>query len=252
MANEQMLCLDKFIKEVKEDLTVACQIPINIPNKELIRITRQTKKYFYKIYEDSVEEKFFILSQMTWDTDEFKSTRVVVMPDNVFSVHGIYQIGEEHFGSRGWNNVDPDFALDKFIYSDLYTPSRGSENMMYYVINESFYDMARQMFVNKLSYNYNRLTKKLRFTGELPTKDTVCMIYQHIDDCALYEDEAFFRWVVAQAKIQMSRVLGIFGYQLPGNITINYDMIRDEGKEEIDFLREEIKGDEGVDYFLTS
>jgi hypothetical protein len=39
---------------------------------------------------------------------------------------------------------------------------------------------------------------------------------------------------------------------MPGNVTLNADMIRDAGQEELDGIKEEIKGDEGVDYFLTS
>jgi hypothetical protein len=53
------------------------------------------------------------------------------------------------------------------------------------------------------------------------------------------------------AKIQLSRILGTFSFNLPGNITINYDMISSEGREEVDRVVEEIKGDEGVDYFFT-
>ena len=41
-----------------------------------------------------------------------------------------------------------------------------------------------------------------------------------------------------------------FGYSLPGNVTINGDMIKDDGKEELEQIKEEIKGDEGVDFFM--
>ena len=51
--------------------------------------------------------------------------------------------------------------------------------------------------------------------------------------------------------MQLARILGTFQFNLPGNITINYDMLASEGKEEHDAIIEEIKGDEGVDYFYT-
>ena len=49
----------------------------------------------------------------------------------------------------------------------------------------------------------------------------------------------------------MARILGTFSFNLPGNITINYDLISGEGREEVDRVVEEIKNDEGVDYFFT-
>ena len=59
------------------------------------------------------------------------------------------------------------------------------------------------------------------------------------------------RYCVGQAKVQLARIVGTFQFNLPGNITINYDLISSEGKDEIAAIVEEIKGDEGVDYFFT-
>jgi hypothetical protein len=122
---------------------------------------------------------------------------------------------------------------------------------MYYVINEMFIDNARQILQQQISYSYNRLTNKFRFQGELPKRAVIFQIYATVPDCALYSDEAFIRYCIAQAKIQLARILGTFNYTLPGNITINYDMIKTEGKEELDAIVQEIKDDEGVDFLYT-
>ena len=122
---------------------------------------------------------------------------------------------------------------------------------MYYVVNSLFMDNARQVLLPQISYTYNRLTKKFRFQGELPKRAVIFEIFSTIPDCALFQDEAFVRYVIGQAKIQLARILGTFSFNLPGNITINYDLISSEGREEVDRVVEEIKGDEGVDYFFT-
>jgi len=44
----------------------------------------------------------------------------------------------------------------------------------------------------------------------------------------------------------------MFGYSMSGNITLNGDMIRDDGQTDIEKIEEEIKGDEGVDWFMTT
>jgi hypothetical protein len=46
--------------------------------------------------------------------------------------------------------------------------------------------------------------------------------------------------------------MGIFNFNLPGNIQINADAIKDLGETELDRVLEEIKGDEGVDWMMHS
>ena len=268
-------CLEELIQEINDELTVACQIPFTVPKRELARIIDRAKKYFYKIYEDSVQEMYIALPGETFRKQSFRrgiedepeeetlskkdlrSTRGVVnMPNTVFSVNAVYEIGgfsgeDGGFGAMSFVAGDPDFSLDKFIYSDMYGAGIGSENLMYYVINEKFIDSARQVLQAQIGYTYNRLTKKFRFTGRLPVASVIFQIYSTIPDCALFQDEAFIRYCIAKAKIQLSRILGTFNFNLPGNITINYDLVMSEGQEELAAVVEEIKGDEGVDYFFT-
>ena len=73
---------------------------------------------------------------------------------NVFEINRFS--GEDGgFGSNTFAGLDPDFALDKFIYSDVYGAGIGSENLMYYVVNELFIDNARQVLQPQISYSYN-------------------------------------------------------------------------------------------------
>ena len=275
---EDAACLDELIKLINDDLTIACQIPFTVPKKELNNIIQRAKKYFYKIYEDSVEQMYIALPAGALQVPAFKQgvpygtgqdkqvitnkanidnpRGIVKMPSRVYSVNDVFEIGgfsgeDGGFGSMSFNADDVDFSIDKFIYDDVYGAGIGSENLMYYVVNSLFMDNARQVLLPQISYTFNRLTKKFRFQGELPKGAVIFEIFSTISDCALFEDEAFQRYVIGQAKIQLSRILGTFSFNLPGNITINYDMISSEGRAEVDRVVEEIKGDEGVDYFFT-
>jgi hypothetical protein len=266
-------CLDELVKEINDELTIACQIPFTVPKKALVRMINRAKDYFYKIYEDSVEEMYIALPGGTFAKNSFRkgidsssenlsnaniesSRGIVTMPDRVLSVNNVFEIGgfqgeDGGFGSRSFSAGDPDFAIDKFVYSNTFGAGIGSENLMYYVINEKFIDNARQILQQQISYSYNRLTHKFRFQGELPKRAVVFQIYAKIPDCALYSDEVFIRYCIAQAKVQLARIMGTFNYNLPGNITINYDMIMSEGKEELEAIVQEIKDDEGVDFLYT-
>jgi len=272
-SKEDERCLNELINEINDELTIACQIPFTVPKKQIMRIVDRAKQYFYKIYEDSVEEMYIGLPQGAIQKASFKNgiqsndteftdailenTRgIIPMPDRIWAVNNVFEInrfsGEDGgFGTNSFSGLDPDFALNKFIYSDVYGAGIGSENLMYYVVNELFIDNARQVLQPQISYTYNRLSKKFRFQGELPTNAVIFQVYVTIPDCSLFNDEVFIRYCIAQAKVSLSRILGTFQYNLPGNITINYDLIRSEGQEELAAIIEEIKGDEGVDYFFT-
>jgi hypothetical protein len=270
---EDEACLNELINEINDELTIACQIPFTVPKKQIMRIVDRAKQYFYKIYEDSVEEMYIGLPRgavqkasfvggIQNNNDELsnaslENTRgIIPMPDRVWSVNNVFEInrfsGEDGgFGTNSFSGLDPDFALDKFIYSDVYGAGIGSENLMYYVVNELFIDNARQVLQPQISYSYNRLSKKFRFQGELPQNAVIFQVYVTIQDCDLFNDEVFIRYCIAQAKISLGRILGTFDYNLPGNIKINYDLVKSEGQEELQAIIEEIKGDEGVDYFFT-
>ncbi len=66
------------------------------------------------------------------------------------------------------------------------------------------------------------------------------------------KDEIFYRYVVARCKMQLSRILGTFDFTLPGNVKINYDLVRSEGQDELTKIEEEIKSEEGMDFFFTT
>ena len=72
----------------------------------------------------------------------------------------------------------------------------------------------------------------------------------HIPLEEAYEDTIVIEWIIAKCKLSLARVLGAFNYNLLGNITINFEQYRLEGNEELERLREKIKGDNPPDWFL--
>jgi len=69
---EEAACLDELIKIINDDLTIACQIPFTVPKKELANIINRAKNYFYKIYEDSVEQMYIALPAGALRKPDFK------------------------------------------------------------------------------------------------------------------------------------------------------------------------------------
>jgi hypothetical protein len=242
---------DEFISLVQQEISVACALPFSVPVKEIERIIRLSSDWFYKKYEDSVEERFLVVPKTAFDTDEFKRFRTVTLPDCVFSVFTVKKIKED-FGRTFSFDGTGDFGVERLFLSDSVSLGQGTENMMYYVLNLSWLDLANHIINHTVSFNYNRNSHKLFFGGETPSRDCVCHIYKKLPIEDLMKDEVFYRYVVAKAKIQLSRILGTFDFNLPGNVKINYDLIRTEGQDEITKIEEEIKGEEGMDFFFTS
>jgi hypothetical protein len=260
-------CLDNFIKEVGSEMTGACMIPLNLPEEEVRNIIKRAVKWFRKNYEYSLRENYFHIPKSVFDSTEFKAGRTLHFPKEdgatgageVFSIYGVYDLGS------GWNQSGggmdlrfsdgADFAVDKLLFQNAFNGSGASETaeeLQYYVINQSMFDMSRQIMENPISFNYSQLTGQLKIMGDTPKGDVIIECYESIENCALYDDEIFFRYVTAKVKQSVGSKLGVFKFSLPGGVEIDYDGIKSMGDEEMEKVLEEIKGDEGVDWMFHS
>ena len=260
-------CKNAFLAEISDEITGACMIPVQLPQKEIINIINRAKKWMYKKYEYSVKENYYHIPHDVFKTEYFKKHRTLTLPGpsanggggEVYSVHGVYDL------ASGWNGVGmgmdvrfrsgSDFSLERMLFRGMYEGSgmaEAAEELQYYVLNASLADMSRQILENPISYNYSQLTGDLKIMGDTPKGDVVLEVYETIKDCALYGDELFFRYVSAKIKQSLGAKLGIFKFAMPGNVEFDYGAIKDMGDEELSAIEEEIKGDEGVDWMLHS
>ena len=256
-------CFNTFVTELAEEVTGSCMIPMNLPKKEVQNIVKRAKKWFYKNYEYSVKESFIVLPVSLFDSAYFKANRSITLPamdsltggNEIYSVYGVFETGSRWGGSSDINFTQGDFAVERMMMQNLYSGTHtaaGAENLQAYVINESFYDLARQIIDNPISFQYSQLTHELKFTGETPQKDIILEVYETIPECALFGDEAFFRYCAAKIKVSLGQKLSIFGFTLPGNIQVNADAIQGLGESELETVIEEIKNDEGTDWMMHS
>jgi hypothetical protein len=259
-------CLNAFLDELGDEISGACMIPVQLPQREIINIIKRAKKWFYKKYEYSMKENYYHIPHAVFQTDYFKTHRTLTLPGpgadgggEVYSIYGVYDLGS------GWNGVGSgmdirfqsggDFAIEKMLFRRMYDGAGGAEaaeELQFYVINASLADMSRMILENPISYHYSQLTGDLKIMGDTPKGDLVLEVYETIPDCALYNDEIFFRYVSAKIKQSLGAKLGIFKFALPGNVEFDYGAIKDMGDEELAAIEEEIKGDEGTDWMFHS
>jgi hypothetical protein len=242
---------DEFIANVQQELSVACALPFTVPIPEINRIIKYSADWFYKKYEDAVEERYYFITTELFKQTQFKTDRTVTMPNCVFSVWQVKKLKEDFARSMSFDGT-ADFGIERLFLSDSVSLGQGTENLMYYTLNMYWMDVASHIINHTISFNYNRNSHRLFIGGETPNRDCVAMCYAKIPLEHLMNDEIFYRYVVAKCKVQLSRILGTFDFNLPGGIKINYDLIRDEGKEEIEKIETEVKEEEGMDFFFTS
>lgn len=242
---------DEFIQEVRDELTVSCSLPFSPPVKDIVRIIKYAEKWFHKKYEDSVEERYYRIPESSFGDANFKQSRTVIMPSNIYSIIGVAKANEGFGTYEPFRNM-ADFSLEKALFKNINDISQSSEALMMYVAYESFIDLNRHLLNHPVSWKFNRNTRELFIAGEIPTSDLILTTLNVIPLESLMCDEIFFRYVVAKAKTQLGRILGTFEFQYAGGVTINTDVYASEGKEELDKIEEELKGDEGADWFFTT
>ena len=259
-------CLNSFLDEIGDDITGACMVPINLPTREIVNIIKRSKKWFYKNYEYSMRENYYHIPYSVFSSDYFKTHRSLHLPGagtdgsgEVFTVYGLWDLSSGWQGQGGGMDVrftaEGDFSIDRMLFRNAYQGSGAAqfaEELQYYVVNQSLMDLSRQILENPISFAYTQLTGELKFMGDTPKGDVILQVYETIPDCAIFDDEIFFRYVSARIKQSLGAKLGIFKFALPGNVDFDYDAIKSMGDEELAEIKEEIKGDEGVDWMFHS
>lgn len=275
---DEVECLNDFVESIQNEMSVNGAIPFTIPAESIAQLTKNAKTMFYKMYEDASEEMFIAIpeseirkksfqrgihsmegpgdNKVTSNKEHTRGT--YLLPEGVISVVGVYSLGGWS-GEAGWNTGllgknAGDVSLHRMVYQSVYdrTMAVSADNTMYYICTEAFLDMSRQIFQNMISFKYNRLTNNLRFLGELPKSDVILDVLVRVPDCDLYNDDLFRRYVIADCKVQLSRIMGAFSYQMPGNINVNVEAIANEGSTEKENIIQELKDMSGAWYILTT
>lgn len=240
---------DDFVAEVRDEVTSTCNLPFDIPVTGIERIINRAAQWFYIHYEYAVETRYIVLPLFEFETDLYKEKKIIRLPDSAVAVNFLVQMNRA--STYAYNN-DPDFAYEKMIWKSVDGVGLGTESVMYYIVSEYWLDLVRHLHSHPMSYDYNPITHNLFLGGEKPKQDCVAEIYCKVGVEFLYKEELFFRYVVGHVMQRLEHILSVFEYNLPGNIQINTEMYNRLGTEQIREVKEEIKDQEGADWFMTT
>lgn len=236
----------ELIEDINNEITYSGMLPYSLPEKELKRIIENDSRYFYDNWRHAVEPRYLLLPTDMFKTEQFKVSRTIQMPDCVQFVTDL----KEAKGASIFATIDRDFSEQKFIGSEVYlTPFMG-ESIMYRTIMFSFLDLTRGLILDTIAYDYNRNTNSLGVVGRTPKVNAVAKILKKIDKDKLFEDELFQRYVRSHSKVRLAHMLQTFNYQLPGDVTINYQNMVTTAEKEMEEVKAMMKGENTTDWML--
>lgn len=240
---------NELIKYIEDELSLACALSINLPPKNINRVIDQSLRWFYENYQYAVEETFYIIPQYIFQTPEFRKHRAFYLCKDVVSVYNVTESGSSGFG--GFGNVDKDFNGNKLIASEVYLSPMTGEGLVYYTAYAAFADLAQAFTLKTYAYDFNKNTKKVYIKGRDPHTNVGIQAYIKIPENNLFDDDLFISYVTAQCKIQLSRMLGFFQYNLIGGVQINFGDLKSEGEEEVTRVREFIDSSSPPDWIMV-
>jgi hypothetical protein len=235
----------ELIQMVNDEITGSCSLPYSVPEREMERIITQALNWFYVNYGPAVETQYYVIPKTWWYEQEFKKTRSVLLPDCVVTVTEVKEIN----GASRMGSIDADFADNRLLAAELFLSPFASDDLVLRAAQYSYWDLTQAFILERVSYDWNRNTKRLKIIGRNPKHNCAVTTYVKIEENRLYDDWFFQRWVTAQAKISLGRILGFFTFNLPGGVQVNADTIKEEGKEELEEIKQKIDDENSPDWF---
>lgn len=236
----------ELISDVNNEITFSGMLPYTLPEKEICRIIDIDARYFYDNWRHSVEKRYLVLPVDIFTNENFKVARQIQLPECVQFVIEL----KEAKGASIFATIDRDFSEQKFLGSEIYlTPFMG-ESIMYRTIMFSFLDLTRGLILDTIAYDYNKNTKMLGIVGRTPKVQAVATVFKKIDADKLYEDELYQRHVRARAKLRLAQMLQTFNYQLPGDVSLNYQNMVQNAEKELEDVKLMMKGENTTDWML--
>jgi len=235
-----------FIENVQREMTASGSLPVVLEEPEIKRLIQNEAEFFYREYGPAVESTKYVVTKASINNAQFKASRRLDLPDCVISVVKFQEIN----GVGRLGNIDRDFAEDRLMASEIFLSSFHGDDLVMRTAQYQYFDLAKAFFLEQIAYDFNINTKRLTVKGRDPKFDLYIEALVKIPLEDLFGDPYFLKYITGKAKIALGRMLSTYPFPMPGGVPINADMIRDEGKEEVDWILERIDSENTVDWFL--
>lgn len=236
----------QLIAEINNELTLSCALPYSLNEAEVKRIIKRAREFMWENYQYAVEDRFILIPEGIFQHESFKTKREIILPDCVMSVYDMREV--TGLGLVG--QPERDFSDSKLLGAEIFLSPFQGDNLVYRTAMYSYFDLARAYLLETIAYSFNKNTKRITVMGRNPFRSAVIRTMVKIPEENLYDDELFVRYCLAMAKINLGRTLSIFNYNLPGGVQINFDGIKQDGKEELEKILAQIDSENSPSWFM--
>lgn len=248
-----------FYKDLSDSISAGCNLPFSLPERSLDIIVKISKEWFYRNWEDALENVYIVIPREQWINDKnYKENRGLILPDCIYSVNSVCKDQGSIKKSGGLGGMQPISSYSDFNWGlSAYGSTEDgmqSDAVLGFIIASSWNDLQFHLFNYPISYNYNRNTRRLFLKGSIQEQpDFILDCDIRIPDEGLLREDLFFNYCKGEAMRTLSNILGTFEMTLPGDAKINFDRLETQGDKLIDDVKEEVKNmSSGSSFILTS
>lgn len=250
----------RFIERIVQEVSKGCALPFSIPKTRIPQIIQTCAEWFFSHSESALEERWFVVRDI--DISDGGANKIIKLPPQIWAVSDCQLLESQHKLSMRRANFYLERLLANSInfYSEAngvsfnYAGPAGSNNasiaddLWVTMFEIGTYESILQRTIN---YNFNRFSHKLIILGDNEHSDLVLMCWVRVPLHSLYEDLRFLRYCVGECMIELSDILGMYDFKLPGNVRINYDKLESRGRAMQQKVEQELTEDTAGDVFIT-
>ena len=236
------LTQEEFIDRIKTEMTVGCALPKTLPDTAIKQIIEtRALPYFYRTYYYAVQKVYYGIHKDAFSTEEFTKYSYVNIPCEIQSVSYLYEVRSSSLFQLGLNtpNLSVNLGVTNQPYLSSYVTTIG-ELGVYKTLLDNMSDMMNQLNKYTLKHTFNQLNHRLHILTKVE-HDVIIEAYANIPEENLYNDDLFFKYVVAWSKIQLANMLGLYDFTIPGGVKLNHASLQSQGQTELKEVEEEIK-----------
>ena len=247
----------QFIQRIIQELTQSCALNVPIPASAIPNLILQAAQFFWENDDQSIEERYYCIPYN--EIVKCGPNKTIKLPPQILSVFGVYKLNNSfNYGVLG------DFSLERMILNNsaLAAGAGGSLSDVFGTgtgynlvdVMGALYEVQtyKYMFDAPITFNYNPFSNDLVLLGSLGHSDIMLQVYKRLKIQDLYKSYYFFRYCVCLGLRSMATIMGTYEFKLPGDITINYQVWRDQAEQEMDKIYEWMKENHAADYFFNT
>lgn len=255
--------IDEIIDVIQGELTVSCALPKLLPDLEIRRIVEnKALPWFYQNYYYAVQKVYYYIDKRAFYTDEYTKYRYITLPCEIQNIVWIYETRDTSMFNLGINS--PNLSINMGVTNQPYMSSYVStiaELGTYKTILDSFSDMLNILSKYTVKFQYNQMNNRLNIlAGGNSTlsqvgnhyENLILEAYAAVENEALMADPMFITYTTGMAKVQLGNLMSRYNFNLPGGIQYNGDSLISEGKEEMQKVVDEIKGQSNSAFIIMN